>query len=692
MLSFKSWVFYLSTMMLFWSCSPPTPATLAPLFSDHMVLQQEATVPIWGKGQPGALIKIKATWGATSSAEVDANGEWLVQLETPSFGGPYTIEIETGTQNLILQDVLIGEVWLASGQSNMEWTLGQRINNQEEEIANADFNSIRMFSVPRDLTGTKLKDAKWQVAHPTTIKSFSAVGYFFARELYEKLGVPVGILNTSWGGTRVEAWMRLEELAKHSMTKEAVKELLAVGGYENLKATQLKYNDSIRQLNEAFLEHKAQKAPQPNDSLALQNLSFNDKGFENITLNTDDWTGIQLKNTEDIPSNKMILPFESLFNNNKWGDDGVVWYRKKFDLSIAESGSYELVFEGGIDDWSQTYLNGVLLGQSWSCCSEIRYVIPRALLREGENTLAVRVIDLRGGGGFSGNIFIAHEGKTHSIEEGVWHFKQQAFYINGYFYQHNYSNAELLQNEGYLDKILSYGITLNNPNSFGILNEKMLQPLVPYAIKGALWYQGEGNVNNFQDYEELFSSMIVDWRRQWGSKFPFYFVQIAPYKYSPQQQSQALRDAQRKSLAVPQTGMVVTLDIGEEGDIHPANKQDVGARLARFAFANEYGQQNIIPSGPLYKNHKINKNTIEVYFDYAQEGLLQKGPLNGFEIAGAEGTFYLANAKIVDNHVVVSHPRVKQPKHVRYGWKNYFDATLFNHEGLPASSFNTTSL
>jgi len=690
MASIRSLILLVGITIGLWACSTPAPLTLAPLFTDHMVLQQTETVPVWGTAEPGATVSIKGSWGKSVEAKTDAQGKWIAMLETPAFGGPHELQIESAQQQFLLKDVMIGEVWLASGQSNMQWTLGNRINNQEEEIANANFDAIRMFSVPRDLSGTKIENVQWQVAQSESIKTFSAVGYFFAREIHQALGVPVGIINSSWGGTRVEAWMRLEELAKHQMTREAVEELLALGGYEKLKSVNLRYNDSIKNRNAAFLGKAAVLLPQPNDTLGFQNLDLKDNGFAQVDLNTEEWTGIHLKNAIDITSGQMILPFESLFNNNKWGDDGVVWYRKKFEFSPQNSAAYELVYEGGVDDWNQTFLNGVLIGQSWNCCSEVRYSIPQNLLQEGENTLAVRVIDTGGGGGFRGNIYLENNGQQNVIEEGIWHFKQQAFHINGYLYQHTYTNAELLQNEGFLDKNLSYGITLNNPNAFGILNEKMILPIVPYAIKGALWYQGESNVNNYQDYQELFSSMIEDWRQQWnGLAFPFYYVQIAPYKYTPEQSSQALRDAQRKSLEVAKTGMVVTLDIGEEEDIHPANKQDVGARLARFALHHDYDQQALVPSGPLYKKHEVSSSGVRVYFDYTENGLLQKGTLNGFEIGDAEGNFYPAKATIEQQHIVLSNAKVKQPKHVRYGWKNYFEASLFNQEGLPASSFNT---
>ncbi len=662
---------------------------MGPLFTDHMVLQQNAVVPLWGTGPIGTKIEVVSSWGQKTNAEVDREGHWEATLETPSYGGPYELEIISGSQQVTIRDVMIGEVWLASGQSNMEWTLDNRILNQKEEIATANFNSIRMFSVPRDLKGQEIKTTQWQIAQSETIGNFSAVGYFFAREIFQKINVPIGIINSSWGGTRVEAWMRLKELAKHDMTKEQAEEIVATGGYDDLNQIKKKFNDSIRLNNERFLNKTAQIAPKIGDSLGLLQLDMEDHSYSQMNLNTDDWTGIQLKNINDIESSEMILDFEFLFMDNKWAEDGMVWYRKKFDFKTQNDGSYELVFEGGVDDWNLTFLNGVLIGQSWTCCSQVRYTVPQEVLREGENTLAIRVIDTGGLGGFRGNIFIENEGKKYYLEEGTWHFKHQALYLNGYLYPHSYSNAEFLRNESKLDSVLHKGFPFNENNALGILNANMIQPLLPYKIKGALWYQGESNVGNHQEYQELFSSMIFDWRRQWNAELPFYYVQIAPFKYTSRDSSQALREAQRKSLAVPKTGMVVTLDIGEKNDIHPANKQDVGKRLALHALKNEYGFTSIVSSGPLYKGHEIKNNSMYLFFDYAENGLVQKGALKGFEIADENSNFLPGQARIENDYIVVSHLDIKNPKYVRYGWKNYFDATLFNQEGLPASSFIT---
>jgi sialate O-acetylesterase len=369
-------------------------------------------------------------------------------------------------------------------------------------------------------------------------------------------------------------------------------------------------------------------------------------------------------------------------------ENGVVWYRKKFDV-IDSLGAYTLSFNRGIDDIDYTYVNGVLIGNTLACCTDKIYTIPDGILKKEGNVLAIRVIDTGGAGGFRGSIFLNSDNEKQRLDQGTWKQKHHAFYLYPSLQLHNLSTNELIAKEGALKANLKIGLNLNDPNNYSILFEKMLTPIMPYGIRGALWYQGESNVNNFQDYQELFSEMIRDWRSSWEYEFPFYFVQIAPYIYSDSEQSYALRDAQRKSLSTPKTGMAITLDIGEEYDIHPANKLDVGLRLARLALHNDYGKKGIIPSGPLYRDHKILSKFIEIEFDYIGSGLFSKNGLKGFEIAGDNGKFMPGKAKIIGNKVRVSSSKVKTPKSVRYGWSNYFEATLFNKEGLPASSFQT---
>ncbi len=678
-LPFNSLILQLGLVLLISSCTiEKKPLKLAPLFTSHMVLQQEAKVPIWGSASPGAQIEVVASWGETVSTQADEKGDWKVILETKKYGGPFALTIQEGTTEILLQDVLLGEVWLASGQSNMEWPMSARILNQEAEIKTADYPQIRMFSVPRDLEGTSLDKTSWKVTTPETVKQFSAVGYFFARKLVQELNIPVGIINTSWGGTRVEAWTSIEQLAQMEPSKEEALEIQSQGGVEGLKAYNQKISQEILAQNSAYLEAPAFAVPKTMEE--WERLQLNDTHYAALDFDDTNWHTFQSEKSD-------LIAFENFFESRSLAEDGVVWMRKRFDLDTPEDfDRFEV--EGGIDDYDYTYLNGKLIGKGFNCCSARSYEIPQGILKEKGNILAVRIIDIMGQGGFRGNIFLSGTDKKMQLDKGEWKLKHHAFYLETNFQNHNLDLKTLVENDDELQKQIKKG-KKNGPNLYSNLYQNMIKPLIPYTIKGALWYQGESNVNNYQEYQTLFTGMITDWRARWGADFPFYFVQIAPYRYEPHQSSQALREAQRKTLAFNKTGMAITLDIGEEEDIHPANKQEVGLRLARLALHNDYGYQDIVATGPLYKSQTLHPNAIDLSFDHIGTGLIAKPVLSGFEIASSEGPFVPAKAQIIGNQVRVSSPKVRNPQRVRYGWKNYFEGTLFNSEGLPASSFET---
>ena len=662
---------------------------VAPVFSSHMVLQQQMEVPIWGTGKPGALINLDASWGVNTRVKVTSDGLWKTNIQTPEYGGPYQLKIYTSNEKILFEDVLIGEVWLTSGQSNMEWQMQNPINNQAVEIAAANYPNIRMFSVPRNLEGTAINNARWKVTTPENVKQFSAVGYFFARELDNNLNIPIGILNSSWGGTRVEAWMSTEKLASLEPTREEMKKIINLGGFDDQIKKQQNKNIEILAANASYLKAKNYPLPEGDDFMkSWSTLELDDLAFSIPSYDDSNWDTFQVQNPSKDKNVEFPITFEKFYKSGTIAENGVVWYRKKFDV-IDSLGAYTISFNRGIDDIDYTYVNGVLIGNTLACCTDKVYTIPDGILKKEGNVMAIRVIDTGGAGGFRGSIFLNSDNEKQRLDQGTWKQKHHAFYLYPSLQLHNLSTNELIAEEGALKANLKIGLNLNDPNNYSILFEKMLTPIMPYGIRGALWYQGESNVNNFQDYQELFSEMIRDWRSSWEYEFPFYFVQIAPYIYTDSEQSYALRDAQRKSLSTPKTGMAITLDIGEEYDIHPANKLDVGLRLARLALYNDYGKKEIIPSGPLYRDHKILSKFIEIEFDYIGSGLFSKNGLKGFEIAGDNGKFMPGKAKIIGNKVRVSSSKVKTPKSVRYGWSNYFEATLFNKEGLPASSFQT---
>ena len=680
----------------FYSCSNNTnELKVAPVFSNHMVLQQKSDVPIWGSGSPEENIEIIASWGEVSKTNISENGNWNVSIRTPNYGGPYEVKVVSGKKEIIFGDVMIGEVWLTSGQSNMEWPMSARILDQKEEIKNANYPDIRMFSVPRNLNGTYINSASWKIANSENATDFSAVGYFFAREIHEKLGVPVGILNSSWGGTRVEAWTSIEKLNNLPSSKKEANLIITKGGLSAIKIIDQEYNLETRKANEKFLESKSYNIP--NNILGWENLNLDDIEFSSIEFDDSQWNNFFDKNNEGFviyTPNETFFKFENIFKAKTFAEDGVLWLRKRFNVDDPTK-NYKFIAEKGIDDFDFTFINGKLIGKGFSCCTARSYEIPQNLLKKGENILAIRIIDTGGEGAFKGACYLEDGESRLFLDKGEWRFKHLAFYLASSIQKHNLSFDQLLNEDDYLKSNIKTGISINNPNTYSILYKHMIEPIKPYKVKGFLWYQGESNVDNYFDYKNLFTGMILDWREKWKEKLPFYFVQIAPFLYNKNENgcgdclSYLLRDAQRKTLSLENTGMAITLDIGEENDIHPANKQDVGKRLARLALNNDYGMKEVLASGPLYKSKKLYKTYVDITFDYVGTGLNSKGILNGFEIAGSDNVFYPASAKIINEKVRVYSEKVKMPKRVRYGWKNYFDATLFNSEGLPASSFQT---
>lgn len=455
--------FYLTFLIVASQISLAVADVLLPsIFGSHMVLQQNDQVKVWGWAKPMEPVVLKASWDPETEYKTqgDPNAKWEILLKTPSAGGPYSITIQ-GYNTIVFDDVLIGEVWLCSGQSNMEWSFRSGIENGDEELKKADYPEIRFFSVKHQTAdGPQLDlNGQWVVCKPETAHDFSAIGYFFGRKLHQELKVPVGLVNSSWGGTPAEAWTSPE----------------AINADETLK-----------------------------------------KDAENM---------------KQVP----------------WGPVGV------------------------------------------------------------------------------GKIFHA-----------------------------------------------------------------MIKPMVPFKIAGVLWYQGESNVMNAKNYSILLPALITNWRKEWGHEFPFYFVQIAPYIYGQPEEGVLLREAQRRSLEVPNTGMVVTSDIGNIEDIHPRNKIDVGLRLANLALNKNYNKTHLPFSGPLFKDMKVEGRKVRINFDHAENGLIKKGkdPLD-FEIAGEDGMFVKATAKIEGSSVVVHSKSVKDPVAVRFGWSNTANPNLFNQEGLPASSFTT---
>ncbi|MDH3322678.1 MAG: sialate O-acetylesterase [Flavobacteriaceae bacterium] len=630
------------------------------LFSDHMVLQQQQDVNFWGAYTPGKKISVSGSWGEETTAITDAGGQWTLKLATPNAGGPYTVKIISRDSTITIDDVLIGEVWLASGQSNMEmplkgWPPNDTILNADQEILQANYSNIRMLTVPKKISRSPLDtiSSQWIAATAETAGDFSATAYFFAKRLHKALNIPIGIIHSSWGGTPAEAWT----------SKEKIKKL---GDFDDQIKT-IENPQTLNAIDKWFNERPVQEIPETDQQ--WQDLSFSD-----LALATPDF--------DDAGWETIVLPgrYDAI---NSVEFDGAVWLRNTFDVQDV---SVDYVLQiGAIDDMDATFVNGQKIGGLvgagfWNVAREM--TIPKKLLVKGKNTIAIRALDTGGNGAVSGPMSItSKKGETISIE-GAWKRHLVSEIYKGRFYVYDLQTD--LSNRPDVLQV--------NQNLPTVLFNAMINPLVQYTIKGAIWYQGESNVGRDEQYKKLFPAMIEDWRDRWGYEFPFYFVQIAPFMYNPnpeEQVSQKLRDAQRLALKTPKTGMVVTLDIGNATNIHPANKQDVGKRLAGLALANDY-KKELVASGPLYKSLEKSENKLIVTFDHVGTGLHQADTvLTGFEIAGADKVYLPAQAMIVGDKVEVSNSSIATPKYVRYAWRDTSEASLFNREGLPASSFSS---
>jgi len=632
--------------------------TVCNLFSNHMVLQQQTEVSFWGKATPGGNLSVSASWGKKALATVNTNGDWRLKIATPIAGGPYTITIKTSDSSITIQDVLIGEVWLASGQSNMDlplagWPPNDTVFNSTNEITNANYPAIRFLKVPFNISVSPMDSigGKWVPASPETAGNFSATAYFYAKKLYQELHVPIGIIQSSIGGTPVEAWTSkgyLKKMGDFNRTLEGLNSLDSVTTFW-------------------FKRWPTQKIPATDED--WQNIQFSDSEAAATNFDDKQWKEIKLPGRFDELSSGEF--------------DGAMWFRKSFIIDDVST-NYTLNI-GGIDDMDATYINGKKIGGlagKGSANLPRKMAIAKSLLTQGKNTIAIRAIDIGGPGSISGAMTISNDkGITISLE-GAWKKRLVAEIQKGKFYTYGLQ-ADLTKRPDLFQL---------NSNTPSVLFNAMINPLVPFTIKGTIWYQGESNVGRAEQYKRLFPNMIEDWRSKWGYQLPFYFVQLAPYNYTdPLQkgQSQKLRNAQRFALQLPATGMVSTLDIGRLSSAHPTHKQEVGERLARFALANDYGKK-LVKSGPIYKNIILSHNRILVEFSSAGTGLVtgNKG-LYGFEIAGADKLYAKGKAEIINNKVVVSNSSVHYPVYVRYAWSDSSTASLFNKEGLPAATFTS---
>ena len=643
------------------------------IFSDNMVLQQNTNVPFWGKAKPGEAVTVSSSWGEKSNTNVSADSSWKIELKTIKAGGPYEVTIQIGDSAIKYKNVMLGEVWLCSGQSNMEMPLegwpSADVQNSAEEIKKADYPEIRLFTVTRAVSNKPEFncDGSWSECSPKTVANFSASAYFFGRELYKKLNVPIGLVVSSWGGTKIQSWISRKYLSRLDEYKPIIGKIDSAGPV-------------IAKLNAWIKMHPVIDVSGKNPVEQWKNLDFDDNLCSQSDFNDRAWKTMQLP---------------TLWEAAEVGDfDGVVWFRKKITLPEKWLNKNLVVSLGPIDDMDRSYVNGSLIGSTEELgyyATPRIYDVPAKLVTDTVLTIAVRVLDTGGGGGLWGkkNQMEIYP-KTDTTEKislsGSWKYLPVAEYSNNKFYIYKVQGEEFNSRPKTM-------ITIG-PNTPTMLYNGMIAPVIPYSIKGVIWYQGEANVDSpveYNNYKILFPLLIKNWRANWEEgDFPFYYVQIAPYAYGENSKSYVVREAQLLTLSVPNTGMAVTLDIGNVNNIHPADKQDVGKRLALWALAKNYGE-DIVYSGPLYKSMKVEGNKIILSFDYADGGLVLKeiDRKNNFEIAGADSSFVNAEVQVDGNNLVVSNSKVKNPIGVRYAWSNVAEATLFNEAGLPASTFKT---
>jgi len=643
------------------------PLSLASVFTDNMVLQQKKSIWIWGKATPGQQVEVQLA-DQKVKVKTSAEGRWKVKLMAMPAGGPFKLTVKSAQQQISLKNVLIGEVWLCSGQSNMEmpmkgWPPEAPVEGSEQEIAAADFPEIRLFTVPRNasLQPSEQIKSSWQVCSPQTVKNFSATAYFFGKKLYQELGVPIGLIHSSWGGTPAEAWTAPDCLEAMEEFKDIAQKL------EQIKpalAALEKWRASLQQIPVEDL----------NDSTFWKSLDINDQRY--TTNEIKGWQAMQLPGRWE--------------ENGLEAFDGIVWFKRVVKIPHTWLDKTLVLELCPIDDMDRTYFNGQKVGGKelmgfWNLPR--RYEIPAYLVRE-KNMIAIRVIDTQGAGGLWGKpekMTLSIKGQPEQkIElQGEWYFRPIAEYQNKVFYVYGEKEKDY-QNRPRL------ALSLNSHTPAALYNG-MIHPLIPFSVRGVIWYQGEANVGRAEQYRQLFPLMINCWRQKWDQgDFPFYFVQIAPYDYGEQSRSQLLREAQLMTLQVKNTGMVVTTDIGDDQNIHPAKKEEVGRRLALWALAKNYGRNDLVYSGPIFEKMEKAGNKLCFHFKFTDGGLLlKKYPQPQFLIAGVDKKFLPAKVKIAGNALLVWHPEIKQPVAVRYGWSNTPHAVLFNKAGLPASPFRT---
>ena len=677
--------FALLTVMLVLA---PLPALarveLNPLFTDHMVLQCLSNAPVWGNATPGSTVSVKPSWSVQAvRTTADADGRWRVNLPTPKASfRKHTLTISDGAGTVVLQDVLVGEVWLCSGQSNMQMPMEswQAVRlNQEDIAASGDWPDLRLLQVSR-ATGISERDdfaadfEGWQPSRPETVRNFSAIAWYFGRKLQQELKVPVGLIHSSWGGTIIEAWMSAGAIREFPELREKLADVQLLAKSEG---------ERERTFQEA-IDALMRRAREQDAGLG--------EGWEWLDAEAElsaDWRDIVLPNPVQV-----VWP----------GVNGVYWFRKVVDIPAEWAGKDLTLSLGPIDDFDETFWNGTPVGSGSVWNLPRTYTIPGVAVRAGKSVITIRNTDDHGNGGLYGaaaDLYVeGPDGRRIPLSDR-WSVRLSV------------SFEDLPVN------------TAREPNLMSVLYNGMVKPLAPYRIAGVIWYQGESNAVRARRYRDLMPAMILDWRRTWGYDFPFLITQIANHHAVQPEPNEScwaeLREAQSLTAQhMDDVGQACIIDLGEADDVHPVRKQEAGERLTRIAMKECY-HRGTVCNGPRLKSYEIGDGAVTLWFSDVALGIsarpsgtyagarygaaaldqplvrkAESGVPTGFQIAGPDGVWHWAEARIIPlkkphgpQKVIVSSPDVPTPVAVRYGWADNPVCNLYNSEGLPMGPFRT---
>lgn len=615
--------------------------TLPHFFGSNMVLPRDKAIPIAGKATPNEQLKISIR-EQRHIVKADADGDWKIVLSPLEVGEPAELKIE-GKNSLVLTNILIGDLWLCSGQSNMQYTLDM-LRYEEKEPLRADMPNLRLFTVQVETDYLPRKDisgGEWKVANAQSARNFSGTAYFFGRHLIENQDIPIGLISSNLGATAIETWMSIDALKQ-------------LPQFDDVTSKILNTNKSFQTLNE---ELKSFRESWDNDHY-LQGPGMKEKWY------ADDYDYSDWKECE-TPIFWEYLGFEN--------HDGSFWFRKEFELTEDQVKQDLWLNLNQIDDYDITWVNGQQVGETFGQSNFRNYIVPKSILRAGKNSLTIRVFDVGGLGGIYTSAFWGNP-----ILNGKWKYK----------------HGKAIDASNFPKPEVANGSPFSHP---ALLYNANIAPLHDLPITGVIWYQGESNESRAVEYEQLLKTMIKDWRQKWNNEsLPFLIVQLANHHKEdelPKNSNWAeLRAAQHKATDLNKVDIMTAIDIGDAYDIHPRNKMDVGKRLGLLAMHYSYGAK--LKKGPAYQSHRIENGRMIIKMNTFGSGLksLDKyGYLRGFALAGSDGKFHWAKAKIISkDEVEVFSDVIKQPLYVRYAWSdNPGELDLVNEELLPAFPFRT---